>query len=106
MAQLAPHDAIAGARRGPPDAAVGVATVNSATGEVGSSARLPGHGPHLEIDAARARALAGADPDARTELVWHPSVSSKSALYPLWEVELPHGNAYVDQTGALASHAP
>jgi hypothetical protein len=91
---------------GEEDAAVGVATVSRSTGEVGSAARLSGRGPHLEIDAARARELAGAGEEARAELVWRPSTASKSPLYPVWEVELPAGSVYVDQGGAVSGDSP
>ena len=78
---------------GDEDASVAVGTVNAETGDVGSWARLPGHGPHLEVDAVRARSLAGAGETASVELVWRPSPASKSPLYPVWEVVLPSGTA-------------
>jgi hypothetical protein len=91
---------------GDEDAAVAVGTVNAATGDVASSAHLPGRGPHLEVDAARARALAGAGETAGVELVWRPSLVSKSSLYPVWEVLLPSGPAYVDQAGSVRHNPP
>lgn len=87
-------------------ASVAVGTVNAVTGDVGSSAHLPGRGPHLEVDAVRARALAGAGETAGTELVWRPSLVSKSPLYPVWEVSLPSGPAYVDQAGSVRHNPP
>jgi hypothetical protein len=87
-------------------ASVAVGTVDAATGEVGSSARLPGHGPHLEVDEVRARALASAGETAGAELVWRPSAVSKSPLYPVWEVTLPSGTAYVDQAGSVRRDPP
>jgi hypothetical protein len=87
-------------------AAVAVGTVSAVTGDVGSSAHLPGRGPHIEIDAVRARALAGAGEKAVAELVWRPSLVSKSPLYPVWEVALPSGPVYVDQTGSVRRDPP
>jgi hypothetical protein len=84
-------------------AAVAVATVGAASGEVGSSAELHGTGPHLEVDEARARELAGGGDDAATELVWRPSVVTKSALYPVWQVWLPDGLVYVSQSGEVTT---
>ena len=40
-------------------AAIGVATVGAASGEVETFAHLPGRGPHLMVDAAQACVLAG-----------------------------------------------
>ena len=87
-------------------APVAVGTVNPATGDVGSSARLAGHGPHLEVDATHARSLAGAHKTAKAELVWRPSAASKSPLYPIWEVELASGPVYVDQAGSVEHDPP
>jgi len=87
-------------------ASVVVGTVNAVTGDVGSSASLPGRGPHLEVDAVRARALAGAGETAGAELVCRPSLVSKSPLYPVWEVALPSGPAYVDQAGSVRRDPP
>lgn len=85
---------------------VAVGTVNPVTGDVGSSASLPGRHPHLEVDAVQARALAGADETAEAELVWRPSPVSKSPLYPVWEVALPSGAAYVDQARSVRNDPP
>lgn len=87
-------------------APVAVGTVNPTTGDVGSSARLAGHGPHLVVDSARARTLAGARETARAELVWRPSAASKSPLYPVWEVELPSGPVYIDQAESVERDPP
>ena len=91
---------------GDADSSFAVGTVNPATGDVGSSARLSGGSPHLEVDAAQARALAGAGETAGAELVWRPSPMSKSPLYPFWEVELPDGPVYVDQAGSVRPGPP
>jgi hypothetical protein len=87
-------------------ASVAVGTVNAATGEVGSSAQLPGRGRHPAVDAERAKAMAGAGDAARAELVWRPSAVSKSPLYPVWEVSLPTGTVYVDQAGSVRRDPP
>jgi hypothetical protein len=86
---------------GTPDAAVGVATVDASSGEVGTRARLPGRGPHLTVTAGDAGTLAGLGGEPATRLVWRPSAASRSPLYPLWEVEGPHGPVYVDQQGGV-----
>jgi hypothetical protein len=91
---------------GDDDASIAVGTVNVVTGDVGSSAHLPGRGPHLEVDAGRARTLAGAGEKAGAELVWQPSLVSKSPLYPVWEVALPSGPVYVDQAGCVRHDPP
>lgn len=87
-------------------ASIAVGAVSPATGDIGSSAHLAGRGPHLEVDAARARTLAGAHEAARAELVWRPSPVSRSPLYPVWEVEIPSGLAYVDQAGSVGQDPP
>jgi len=80
---------------------VAVATVDAATSEVGTSARLPGGSRHLRIDAARARAIAGASEESEAELIWAPGTASRSPLYPLWQVAGPNGRVYVDQRGVV-----
>ena len=83
---------------GSPRAAVGVAAVNAMNGDVETSARLPGTGPHVLIDERAARALIG-DPDAAVDLVWRPSRASRSQLYPVWRVRSGGVDTYVDLTG-------
>ncbi len=53
--------------------------------------------PHLAVDAAEARRLAGLGAEAAAQLVWRSSAESRSPLYPLWEVRLGDSVAYVDQ---------
>jgi hypothetical protein len=91
---------------GDDNASVAVGTVGAMTGDIGSWAQLAGHGPHLAVDLARARALAGADESAAGELVWRPSPASKSPLYPVWEITLPSGAVYVDQTESVRLDSP
>jgi len=85
---------------GPADRALGVALVAARTGELEGSAKLAGTGRALPLDAAAARAVAGASSDAELRLVWRPSRASMSALLPLWEVRASDGGlVYVDQHG-------
>jgi hypothetical protein len=86
---------------GPEDAAVAVAAVDARSGEVQSSARLPGAAPLPVVDAARALELAGVGDGAQAELVWRPCRASRSPLYPLWEVRSGADPVYVDQQGKL-----
>jgi hypothetical protein len=82
---------------GDTNASVGVAVVDTQTGEVGIYAKLPGVGPHITVDASQAQELAADGNMAQVELVWMPCEASKSPLYPLWEVRTPRGVQYVDQ---------
>jgi hypothetical protein len=82
---------------GPDAATTAVATVDAASGEIRSTARLPGAGPHLTVEATQAVELAGLDASAATELVWRPCRASRSPLYPLWEVRTSTQTVYVDQ---------
>jgi len=86
---------------GEPDAAVAVTTVGAASGEVRTSAHLPGVRPHLLIDAAQAVTLVGLGDSAQAELVWRPSRASRSPFYPLWEVRSATRRVYVDQQGVV-----
>jgi hypothetical protein len=81
--------------------ATGVATVDALRGEVGVSARLPGRGPHLAVDAGRAADLAGLGTGAQVDLVWQPCRASRSPLYPLWRVRMGGRTIYVDQQGGV-----
>jgi hypothetical protein len=80
---------------------VAVATVDAETSEVGTTARLPGRSRHLRIDAAQARAIAGAQEESETRLVWAPGNASRSPLYPLWQVVGPSGLVYVTHSGEV-----
>jgi hypothetical protein len=82
---------------GEPDAAVGVAAVDDATGEVTHWATLPGTGPHELIDADTAKRLAGMPLDGSAELVWESHPGSRSPLYPLWRITAEGRTVYVDQ---------
>lgn len=86
---------------GRPQAAVGVAAVDTATGEVMVSAKLPGRGPHLQIDAEAALQRVNLPPGAQATLVWKPCKGSRSPLYPLWEITYEQETVYVDQQGVV-----
>ena len=59
-------------------AAVAVAMVDVANGHVKTSARLPGRGPHLTIEASQAILRAGLGDEVQAELVWQPCHASRS----------------------------
>jgi hypothetical protein len=82
-------------------AAVAVAMVYAASGKVQITARLPGRGPHLTIDAAQATLRAGMLGEVQTELVWRPCHASRSPLYPFWEIRGATKAMYVDQQGLV-----
>lgn len=86
---------------GEDQAAVAVAAIGAADGEIRASAHLPGHGPHLTIDATQAVTLAGLERSAQVSLVWQPCRASLSPLYPLWEVRTATETVYVDQQGLI-----
>jgi hypothetical protein len=83
--------------------ALAVATVDAATSEIGTMARLPGRSPHLRIDAAKARALANAPEESGAELVWAPGNASRSPLYPVWQIDGPSGRVYVTHRGEVVT---
>jgi hypothetical protein len=92
---------------GAPDQSSGVATVDAVSGEITHLATLPAVRPHLEVDESRARSLAGAHDQDRTELIWFPSRISMSPLYPFWSVTLEDGKSvYVDQSGNVYTAVP
>ena len=86
---------------GDPGAALGVAAVDAASGEVTHWATLPGERPHVLLDretaARRARPSSGRKP----RLVWRSSPASRSPFYPLWEVDTGEKTVYVDQEGRV-----
>jgi hypothetical protein len=87
---------------GEDDATVAVATVSADGDSVQSMATLRGETGHFTVDAAAARALAGADADAPAALVWRPCRASRSPFYPLWEVAGQAGPVYVDHAGTVS----
>jgi hypothetical protein len=82
-------------------AAVAVAAVAAGSGEVLTSAALPGTGPHFSVDADEAVQKAAFKKDARAELVWRPCRFSLSPLYPFWQVRSGTKTVYVDQQGVV-----
>ncbi|MEO0036436.1 MAG: hypothetical protein RLZZ501_2459, partial [Pseudomonadota bacterium] len=72
---------------GPPGGAVAVATLDPASGALEHSATLDGGRPFPPVNAAAARRVAGAGPQAPAEAVWLPCRASMSPLYPLWRIE-------------------
>jgi hypothetical protein len=89
---------------GPAEASVGVAAVTTLTGNLGEWARLPGVGPHLTIDAAAARRVAGVGDEASAGLAWQPGPISRSPLYPFWIVQTGGSTRYVDLGGRVWSN--
>lgn len=88
---------------GEPEAAVGVAAVDVATGDVTTWATLPGTAPHKLIDAETASRRAGLRGKSRAQLVWKSSPGSRSPLYPLWQISTDEKTVYVDQQGMVWS---
>jgi len=86
---------------GAEDAAVAVAAVDPAGGEVLSHARLPGAGSHLVVTAEEAIRRAGETNAGTPLLVWRPCRASLSMLSPFWEVTTARGAVYVDQRGRV-----
>jgi hypothetical protein len=86
---------------GEPEAAVGVAAVDAATGNVTTWANLPGTAPHTLIDAETASRRAGLRGKSRAQLVWRSSPRSRSPLYPLWQISTNEKTVYVDQQGTV-----
>jgi len=86
---------------GEPEAAVAVAAIDSATGEVISCATLPGTAPHILIDAEAASRRAGLRGRSRARLVWRSCPGSRSLLYPLWQISTNRDTIYVDQQGRI-----
>jgi hypothetical protein len=81
--------------------AVAVAAVDAGSGEVLTSAALPGTGPHFTVDADKAVQKAALKKGARAELVWRPCRFSLSPLYPFWQVRSKTKTVYVDQRGVV-----
>jgi hypothetical protein len=85
---------------GEPQASVGVAAVDSMTGEVFISVKLPGTGEHMPIDSEKALSYTGVPEGAQARLVWKPFRGSRSPLYPVWEISYKERVIYVDQQGS------
>ena len=86
---------------GQENASIGIAVVDSATGEVNNSARLPGTNAHLIISAQQALSLVGKKTEAILDLVWKPCPATRSPFYPLWRIRMETGTLYLDQHGNL-----
>lgn len=71
---------------GAPQAAVGLAAVDRASGAVFAKAHLPGCSPHHLISAEEALQRAGLGAGAEAVLAWDPVSASRSPFYPLWQV--------------------
>jgi hypothetical protein len=81
---------------GTPRAAVGIATVDPASGEVLEKAIMPGSQPHLLISAVDAIQRAGLDTRSEATLVWEPVGASHSPFYPLWQLDGQGRTVWVD----------
>ena len=86
---------------GAPAAALGIAAVDAAEGEVTNWATLPGTEAHTLLDAETAIQRAGAPAGSHAALTWRPSPASRSPLYPVWEISTPEQTIYVDQQGMV-----
>ena len=87
-------------------AAVAVATVGAAQGEIQSWAKLPGQNPHAILKEREAIERAGVSEDVKAELVWKPCRATRSPFYPLWEIRTATTTLYVDQQGMVYSDLP
>jgi hypothetical protein len=113
LSDTTPARALFVARREPPDGAyylvvlgdpgtaVGVAAVDAESGEVTQWATLPDAATHPLLDRDAAIRRTGAESARRAELVWRSSPASRSALYPLWEVDTGDEVVYVDHAGRV-----
>jgi hypothetical protein len=88
---------------GDPSAALGIAAVDAASGEVTQWATLPAAAPHPLLEREAAIQRAGASSARRAELVWQSSRASRSPLYPLWEIDTGDAVVYVDHAGRVWS---
>ena len=86
---------------GDPSAALGIAAVDAANGEVTQWATLPGTGSHPLPDRDAAIQQAGASSARRAELVWQSSPVSRSPLYPFWAIDTGDEVVYVDHAGRV-----
>jgi len=86
---------------GDPSAALGIAAVDVASGDVTQWATLPGTAPHPVLDREAAIRRTGASSARRAELVWRSSPASRSPLYPLWEIDTGDEVVYVDHAGRV-----
>ena len=84
---------------------IAVCAIDARTGATSTAARLSGGRPHLAIDSARARRIAGVN-DARAELVWCPCQASLSPLYPFWRISGSGATVFVDQQGKQWDRLP
>lgn len=84
---------------GKENATIGLAVVDSDTGEVNNSARLPGTTAHLIISAEQALSFVGGKSEAMIDLVWKPCAATRSPFYPLWRIRTASETIYVDQQG-------
>ena len=88
---------------GDPSAALGLAAVDVASGEVTQWATLAGTAPHPLLDREAAIRSTGVSAAPRAELVWQSSRASRSPLYPLWEIDTGDKVVYVDHAGRVWS---
>ncbi len=86
---------------GGPSAALGIAAVDAASGEVTQWATLPDAATHPVLDREAAIRRTGASTARRAELVWRSSPASRSPLYPLWEIDTGDKVVYIDHAGRV-----
>jgi hypothetical protein len=85
---------------GQPTSSTAVAAIDAVNGQILSYAHLRGQEPHFFVSEAEAAKRAGFSGMVQTDLVWQPSRSSMSPLYPIWRVTIPNREPkYVDQQG-------
>jgi hypothetical protein len=89
---------------GAPQAAVGLAAVDLATGEVFAKAKLPGRGPHHLLSSVDAIRIAGMGPGTEAVLTWDPGPASSSPFYPLWRLHDGDRTVWVESVTGAVSH--
>ena len=86
---------------GAPQATIGLAAVELATGNVFAKATLPGRGPHRVMSAEEAIRIAGMGTGVEAILMWD-SVQSSSPFYPQWRLRKAGQTVWVDSvTGTV-----
>lgn len=84
------------------DTSEAVAAVDSKNGEIKSYAFFSGKNKHIGISKEKALNLVNADPSAKIEMAWMPSLLSHSQLYPFWKIFFNGKTKYVNLQGTVS----
>jgi hypothetical protein len=88
---------------GAPQAAIGLAAVERATGSVFAKATLPGRGPHRVMSAEEAIRIAGMGTGTEAILMWDSVQISSSPFYPQWRLRKAGQTVWVDSVTGTVS---